>query len=99
MPRGRPYHRRYMRRLIGSWWPERILLAAVAIIMLGGLSGAFGGRVIQCDGSVPAWMITDDYAGSGCVELKPAWQGWLPGTDHTPVCLGLCLESSLAPAP
>jgi hypothetical protein len=43
---------------------------------------------IQCDGSVPTWMITEENAGTGCVELLPGppprdWDGsW--------ICIGLC---------
>lgn len=52
----------------------------------------------QCDGEVPAWMIPDDYNGSGCIELRPWWEGLLPwNSDHTPYCLGLCGDGFLPP--
>lgn len=56
----------------------------------------FGMTHIQCDGTVAAWMVPDDYDGGGCVEIRPAWEGFLPeNSDHSDYCLGLC--SDLAP--
>jgi hypothetical protein len=45
-------------------------------------------RTIQCDGSVPTWMITPENEGTGCVELR----GGLPPSDWDGswICIGLC---------
>ena len=52
-------------------------------------------ETIQCDGSVPTWMISEENEGTGCVELLPGppprdWDGsW--------ICIGLCLEPDPSP--
>jgi hypothetical protein len=74
-----------------------ILVIAGGIAMLGSAwPHGFGLREIQCDGTVPAWIVPDEYDGTGCVELRPAWEGLLPeNSDDSDYCLGLC--ANLAP--
>lgn len=70
-----------------------ILAAIVGLVfVVGYVVTSYTVVEIQCDGTVPAWMIPDDYDGSGCVQIRPWWEAWLPGNeDHSMVCLGLCL--------
>jgi hypothetical protein len=75
-----------------------VILIVVAGIVVWGLAviPGLGITYIQCDGTVPAWMVPDDYDGRGCVELRPSSEGLLPeNSDHSDYCLGLCTD--LAP--
>lgn len=82
---------------IRSSW--RLLLALIvvwaAVVVVGLMFLNPLTQTVQCDGSVPTWMIPDDYDQSGCVRIlegaPPAdWDGrW--------VCIGLC--DSLNPSP
>jgi hypothetical protein len=73
------------------------IAVALGLLVIAGLFAAsyIGlGRVAQCDGSVPKWMVPDDYDGGGCVELRPFWEGGLPWNigDWEHYCLGMCLD-------
>jgi len=76
-----------------SPWQRWMLPGAVIVVCLTaiGVAALFVGSVtytIQCDGSVPTWMVPADYDNGGCVRIldgePPAdWDGsW--------ICLGLC---------
>lgn len=87
--------RRFSRR---NW----IILAVFGLLIVATL--AFGpaaresASTIQCDGSVPRWMLPDDDRElGGCVPLRPAWEGWLPWNwgRQDLVCLGLCTDHPL----
>jgi hypothetical protein len=55
--------------------------------------------VVQCDGTVPTWMIqAQDYNGGGCAEVLPT-NAAPPNADWTPYCLGLCTYGSPEPLP
>jgi hypothetical protein len=66
------------------------LAAAVLAVAIGAAWWAFLGpvRTGQCDGSVPTWMITEENADTGCVELRsgPPPDDW----DGSWVCIGMC---------
>lgn len=59
-----------------------LALGAVVVVNLPAV------RTIQCDGSVPTWMITEENAGTGCVELLngPPPSDW----DGSWICIGMC---------
>jgi hypothetical protein len=69
------------------------VLVAFAIIATAGYL-VYPFRTVQCDGSVPEWMIPSDYDGGGCVELRPAWEANLPWNAGKTelVCLGMCAD-------
>jgi hypothetical protein len=52
-----------------------------------------------CDGSVPLWMMPDDYDGSGCIPYPRNWEETLPWDDEPTYCLGLCGSDALLPEP
>jgi hypothetical protein len=47
-------------------------------------------RQIQCDGSLPRWMLyAQDYDGGGCAHVLPSSQA-APNADWTLYCMGMC---------
>jgi hypothetical protein len=61
--------------------------------IVGGVGYAFrwDAQTIQCDGSVPAWMIeAQDYDGGGCAEVLPTSEA-PADADWSPYCLGYCI--------
>lgn len=67
-----------------------VVLGALVFLGLPPFSGA-----IQCDGSVPTWMITEENEGTGCVELL---RGLPPRDwDGSWICIGLCTEPNPSP--
>jgi hypothetical protein len=71
----------------GSVLPAVAILVALNFIAACDL---YGPTTIQCDGSVPIWMIeAQDYDDSGCAEVLPSGQA-PPKADWTPYCLGMC---------
>jgi hypothetical protein len=73
------------------WWKSLVIWSVAAIAVVGVLVIAFGSyRTIQCDGSIPTWMIdSQDYNGGGCAEILPDWRA-PANADWTPYCLGMC---------
>jgi hypothetical protein len=74
------------------------LAAVVLVVAIGAVALFFLGptvRTIQCDGSVPTWMITEENANTGCVELLsgPPPDDW----DGSWVCIGLCTVPDPSP--
>jgi hypothetical protein len=69
------------------------VVAALTVLM--GLSAAAlwigeSSPTIQCDGTVPVWMlVAQDYDGGGCAEILPSYRA-PPDADWTPYCIGLC---------
>ena len=72
--------------------------AAVGALAIGLLMGAIllSSLVVpstgtMCDGA-PEWMVPDDYAGGGCVAVRPFYEALLPGNwgEWRNVCLGMC---------
>jgi hypothetical protein len=75
-------------------------IAAILVVppLLGmALVSAAAGGIVQCDGTVPLWMLPDDYDGGGCVALRPFWEGLLPWhwSGWREVCLGMCLDMDI----
>ena len=73
-------------------------LGAIAIFVALGVEvfrGSFLPRTIQCDGSVPTWMITEENEGTGCVELLPGLPP--PAWDGSWICIGLCTVPNPSP--
>jgi hypothetical protein len=82
-----------------------MLLRAVIVAGVLVFAGLFAaslvglGGVAQCDGTVPRWMLPDDYDGGGCIEGRPPWEALLPWNlgEWEPYCLGMCQDESLLP--
>lgn len=77
-------------------------IAAILVVppVLGmALVSAGAGWFVQCDGTVPLWMVPDDYDGGGCVALRPFWEAMLPWHwgEWREVCLGMCLDLDAFP--
>lgn len=54
-------------------------------------------QMVQCDGSLPRWMIdAQDYNGGGCAEVLPTSEA-PANADWSPYCLGYC--DLTAPSP
>lgn len=85
--------------------PNWIVVAVIgvliaAMLVLGSATGGGGATMSQCDGSVPRWMLPDDYRQlGGCVPLRPAREAWFPWNwgRQDLVCIGMCADS-LTPA-
>lgn len=70
---------------------RRWLPAVVIAVLLAGCYLFTSTHTIQCDGTMPTWMIeAQDYDGGGCAEVLPS-QAAPPGADWTPYCLGYCI--------
>ena len=95
-------HRRHT-RLVNPRTPltkGEVLGSLVILAILGGLVflgvQPFSGiNAIQCDGSVPTWMITEENEGTGCVEILPGPPP--PGWDGSWICIGGCTEPNPSP--
>ena len=71
---------------------SRLISALVAIAILIAFVFAVPGDHV-CDGAYERWQIPDNYDGSGCAKLTPAWQGILPWNQDTEmICLGMCKD-------
>ena len=75
-------------------------LAALAVVALIGAVlflpfGPLNSSMVQCDGSVPTWMVTDKNESTGCVELLT---GAPPSDwDGSWICIGMCLTANPSP--
>jgi hypothetical protein len=78
-------------RWIGAILVATALVGFVALFAAGSVLPA----VMQCDGSVPRWMLPPDYDNSGCVDLRPQWEASLPWNQGKAelVCLGMCVDA------
>ncbi|HEX5579481.1 MAG TPA: hypothetical protein VFY43_07440, partial [Candidatus Limnocylindria bacterium] len=66
---------------------------AAAVLAFGQATPGFAS--IGCDGSVPRWMLPDDYDGGGCIPWPENWATTQPWDDEEMVCLGLCGDETL----
>ena len=75
-------------------------IAALAVVALLGAVlflpfGPLNSGMVQCDGSVPTWMITEENASTGCVEIQ---EGAPPRDwDGSWICIGMCLTANPSP--
>ena len=69
-------------------------MVLATLFLMATISIGMAGSMVQCDGSVPEWMIPSDYDNSGCVALRPFWEAYLPWNvgKTEMVCLGMCVE-------
>jgi hypothetical protein len=72
-----------------------LAFVAVVVAIASVIPTAMGVRTVLCDGYAEAWMLEDNHAGPGCVEMPPWWEHLVPGHDTTRVCLGMCLDERL----
>jgi hypothetical protein len=78
-------------RTIGPYVLAAVL--ASAVLLVGGTMPGFAS--IGCDGSVPRWMLPDDYDGSGCIPWPENAEVTQPWDNEEMVCLGLCGDETL----
>ena len=74
-------------------WPSvavALAFAGFVLVLASIVPTAMGFRSVWCDGYAEAWMLADNRAGPGCVEMPPWWEYLVPGHDTRLVCLGLC---------
>ena len=66
-----------------------VLATALFLVVLRAALPVVG--TLQCDGSVPRWMVPADYDGGGCMRLPTNWEATQPWNEEDLVCLGLCV--------
>ena len=68
-------------------------LAVIAVAFAAMVLLAPSVRHLQCDGSLPRWMLeAQHYNYSGCAEVLPVWDA-PPGADWSPYCMGMCIDA------
>lgn len=69
-----------------EWLATGVVVVAVVVVALFFLFPR--NQQMQCDGSVPTWMITPENEDTGCVEILagPPPSSW----DGSWICIGLC---------
>ncbi len=68
-------------------WAWILGIAAIAVSFVVAFSPVV--KDVYCDGAYERWRVPDDYDGSGCAELVPAWHGIFPWNQDTEmICFG-----------
>jgi hypothetical protein len=88
-----------LRRMKGVILAAVGVLVAVMVLTVGAWWSDENLVTIQCDGSLPVWMLeAQNYDGGGCAEPLPFWQA-PPNADWTEHCMGMCAGDNPWPIP
>lgn len=71
-----------------------MLFGAMAVALLVGVLMNRSVVHLECDGSLPRWMLeAQGYRGGGCAQVLPTSEA-PEGADWSRYCLGACLDVS-----